>query len=142
MLRYAMEPTLLLVFAFVLIVVIAQNRAREKREKLRILEEALRSGNLDEATRQELVGELTGRSRDRREEQRLRERVERRGSSVWSKLLFALGWVALFLGVGLMVIDQPDTFEAGVLVGVGGFAAMSLPLAIREFDRDRAKRNA
>ena len=58
--RLLMEP-LLVIFFFVAVVVFLQNRSKERQEKMRILEEALRSGHLDAATKAELVGELTGR---------------------------------------------------------------------------------
>ncbi|MBK8975721.1 MAG: hypothetical protein IPM29_07330 [Planctomycetes bacterium] len=133
-----MEPMLLIVFAFVILVVIAQNRSRERREKLRILEQALRSGHLDEATKAELVGELTGR----RPAQHAGAVVRR---SRPTRILFALGWLAFFVGAALTAVDAISPFEnglmlPGIIVAGCGFAAMSLPIAVREFERSQAAR--
>ncbi len=106
--RTAMEPTLIVVFLFVGVIVMAQNRAKEKREKLRILEDALRSGHLDEVTKADLVGELTGRRRDSRRAEPVASPAPRSGTI--GRLLFGLGWLGMILGVGFLLSDdrRPD----------------------------------
>lgn len=138
--RTAMEPTLIVVFLFVGVIVMAQNRAKEKREKLRILEDALRSGHLDEVTKAELVGELTGRRREPRHAEPAASPAPR-GSTI-GRLLFGLGWLGMILGVGFLLSDNRDLMEAGVIVASIALGLMTLPLAVREYDRGAVRKGA
>lgn len=129
----SMEVTaLVVIFCFVSVMVASQNRARERREKLRIIEEAIRSGNLDAATQQEFVAELTGR----RPEVRPSESPAASPRSAWARLAFGIGWLCLFVGLALLAIDDRDALYAGIVVAVIGFGLVTLPLALRELDRD------
>ena len=133
----SMEVTaLVVIFVFVSVMVASQNRAKERREKLRIIEDAIRSGNLDAATKQELVAELTGR-RPEAAGRPVPRPVEGRRSG-WARLSFAVGWLTLFLGIGFLCVDEREMFFAGSLLAVIGFGFVSLPLALRELDRERA----
>jgi hypothetical protein len=118
-------PALLLViFAFIAVMSVIQNRTRERKERLRALEEAIRNGQLDDETKRDLVTELTGR----------RPRPHRGSVSEHGRLalVFGLGWLGLFLGVGLMMSGDNDAFEAGSVIAPLSFGLVTLPLALRE----------
>ena len=131
-----MEVTALyVIFAFVIAMTIQQNRARERREKLKVLEEAIRSGNLDPAAKQELVGELTGRRAPSATPPR--HTADRHGA--FGRLAFGIGWLGLFLGLGLIAMDDRDTWEAGIAVAALSFALVTLPIALKELERERPR---
>ncbi len=133
--RLPMEPAALLtlIFAFIALMTITQNRAKERKERLRVIEDAIKSGNLEPDVKQELVGELTGR-RPHRPRPHVVPGPETRG-----KFVFGIGWLGLFTGIGLMLMGERDVFEAGCLMTALSFGVVSLPLALRELDaRKRA----
>ena len=146
MLRVAMEaaPLLAMIFAFVLVITVVGNRAKERRERLRILEEQLRAGNLDAAAQQRAVAELTPRHG--------RSPVPPpapaapppavRPFTAGSRFVFALGWIAIFLGLALMFSGGRDEAEAGTILAPLGFAFVTLPIALRELESDRRRRSA
>jgi hypothetical protein len=119
------------VFAFVIVLTLIQNRAKERRERLRVIEDAIRGGHLDPAMRQELVGELTGRSPERR-------RAEQGTRPGLGRILFGLGWLMMCLGIGLMFVNDRDAETASAPVAAVGFALVSLPFALRELERGRS----
>lgn len=129
---------LVVIFAFVVAMTITQNRAKERRERLKVLEEAIRSGNLDPAMKQELVGELTGK-RPEAPKPAPQPGSSERHHGPWARLAFGAGWLGLFLGIGLMSMDQRDTWEAGIAITALGFAFVTLPIALREFERERSR---
>jgi hypothetical protein len=131
--RSGMEISILaLIFFFVVFITGMQTRAKERRERLRIIEEAIRSGNLEPQAQDELVQELTGR--------RIR-RHDLQPRPAWnpSRLLFGLGWLGLFVGVGVLivggVIGEDEALAAGGIISAISFGVMSLPMAMRELDR-------
>lgn len=117
-------PALAIIFPFILAVVYIQNKSKENREKLRLLEEAIRGGHLDEQMRADLMYGLAGKRRPRRE----------RSPFNLSRLLFGLGWMALFVGVGLLFAGDRDMFTGGCIVSGIGFGFVTMPLAYRELD--------
>ena len=120
---------LILIFGFVMVMTIHQTRVRERRDKLRLLEEAIRSGHVDAATKQQLLAELTDR----------RGTETRAHHGMFARLAFAIGWIGLFLGVGLLTVPERDAAGLGWFVLASGFALITLPIAMREFDRDRER---
>ena len=150
MLRFAMEPTLIVVFLFVVVIILIQNKAKERQNRLKVLEEALKNGNLDENTRQELVNALSDRPVHRKRSEPAAatpqptptapaEAPKRSGGA---RFLFAIGWLALFTGIALIAMDDHDTWEAGIMVAFSGFALMSLPIAVRELDREKPEKSS
>jgi hypothetical protein len=132
-----MEVSILaVIFVFVTAMTISQNRAKERRERLRVIEEALRSGNLDAGEKQELMSQLTGRRPRRRE-------TEHEPRHAGAKFVFGIGWLGLFTGIALMTMGGDEPFQAGVFTAALSFALVSLPLALRELDgRQKSKSRA
>ncbi len=130
--RSGMEISILaLIFFFVVFMTAMQGRAKERRERLRIIEEAIRSGKLEPHAQDELVQELTGR----------RVRRTHEPQKAWNpgRFLFGLGWLGLFVGVGVLivggVIGEDEALAAGGVISAISFGVMSLPMAMRELDR-------
>ena len=86
---------------FILIKQAMETRAKERSEKLRILEASLKQGDLDPATKEELMDVLTGHKRKKpappvHPPQRV---------GFFMRAFAFLGWVALCLGGAFLIID-------------------------------------
>ena len=119
-----------LIFGFVILMNLVQARAKDKRERFRLIEAAIRSGNLDPDTKQDLVKGLTGRRP---------WHGAKEGPGL--KFVFALGWLGLFVGGALMSVDR-GAFEAGVVICALSFGVVTLPFAMRELEGRRQARDA
>lgn len=88
---------------------------KHRQERLRVLDETLKSGDLDPDTKRQIVQSLQG------------------GFPIRT-ILFSIGWIAIFLGVGLIAADDRDAFYAGIVIAPIGFGIVTLPLALREIE--------
>ena len=145
-LQVPMESVSLLavIFGFVLVITVVGNRGKERRERLRILEEQLRAGNLDAAAQQRAITELTPRQGRAHLPPPLPAAPAPavRPFTAGSRFVFALGWIAIFLGIALLLSGGRDEAEAGTIVAPLGFAFVTLPIALRELESDRRRRSA
>ncbi len=121
-----MEAVLFLVFIVFLFILggsAVSAWQRHKKDKLRILEEAMRNDQVDPETKRRII-----------------ESIQSPNTAVTgARLLFGLGWIAFFLGIGLMLAGQRDLFEGGAILSAIGFGLVTLPMAFREIDaRKRA----
>ena len=84
-----------------------------------LVERALESGAIDEATKRELLAAVAHRGR-------------RPQAGVHP--IFVLGWVGLFAGLGMIGIslEQPRWWPPAILVTAISFGVLSVPLAARE----------
>ena len=105
----------LLVSSVAIVAYAIRSWLRFKRDRLRVLEEALRNDSLDAEVKREIVRGLSG------------PRMPMRP-------LFGLGWLMMFVGAGLLFMDERDTFAGGVVTLFIGIALVTLPMAIREMD--------
>jgi hypothetical protein len=116
-----------LFFLFLLAATALKIFERLNRDRLQVIQETLRDPNLDEASRRELVAELS-RSRGGKARQQ------------WGlgKITYAAGWICLCVGAGLFF--ESDGQEDGALAVLAfGLGLLSLPIALREFDRGLRK---
>jgi hypothetical protein len=115
------------IFAFVLAKGFLEQRAAARKDSVRLLEEALKNPALDRATIESLAFQLTGARAPRHQ-----------GPSRLLALLLAVGWLALFTGVGVWLIgrllDNEAASAAGVLVAVIAFGVVTYPFALRELE--------
>ena len=117
-----------LFFLFLLAATALKIFERLNRDRLQVIQETLRDQNLDEASRRELVAELS------------RSRGGKAGQG-WGlgKITYAAGWICLCVGAGLFF--ESDGRENGALESLAfGLGLLSLPIALREFDRGMRKR--
>ena len=127
-------PIVAVVFAFIYLTVRLQTREREARlereRKYRLLEKALESGSIDEATKRQLV-ELVARG----------EGAVRPSGVSRSAVLAAIGWIGIFVGVALLAVGyqgEEDLMRAGMLVALTSFGLVSVPFALRELNARKA----
>lgn len=129
-----MELSLILIpiFVFVLVKMVIEQRAQARADNVRLLEEALKSPHLDRPTIESLAFQLTG--------QRARPAAAG-GSGRLMALVLALGWLALFTGIGLWIAGElcrdHDLFAGGVITAVIGFGLVTYPFALRELEARR-----
>lgn len=132
------EPVLILMIVVVgclsgLIGTVLSHRRKHQAECAKVLEEAMRNPNLDRGTLESLAYQLTG----------LRPvRASEKAPGPGLGWLLAVGWIMLFLGVGLLIGGEVGTDRdmgtAGWIVGLIGLGFVSFPFALRELDARRA----
>ena len=123
----ALVPALILavIFGYKLVQRWMDEQARVRAERLRLLEQALKNPSIDRATVEGLAQKLTGA-----------RRVERSGGAgPFTTLVLAAGWVTLFAGVAVRLSGEPD----GIIGVVTGLALVTLPFAVREFERHASR---
>ena len=104
--------------SFVLALIAMVMSGRDRRRRLDLLEQALRSPNLPPDTARELVAALKPPPR---------------------RATFTLGWLGAFLGIGWLCTEpRGDEFTWAVIVTVASFAFLTLPLALREVEARKA----
>lgn len=125
---------LFVIFTFVLVKMVLEQRAAARRDNLRVLEEALKNPAIDRATLESLTYQLTGRHGARSHE---REPWLGR-LQPW---ILALGWGCLFTGGALWVVGEMlskhDVIIFGVGTGILGFGVITYPFALRELEARR-----
>lgn len=131
-------PSLVLIFGFIVTISAISRRSKERRERLRILEEQLRAGNLDGPEKQRIIEELTGR----RFPAPAGPIAPQRPFSAAARVAFGVGWMMIFLAIGLLLSGGRDETEGATIVGPLGFALVTLPIALRELESDRHRRRA
>jgi hypothetical protein len=121
-------PILAMIFGFGVLMTRIANRERERRDRVRLAEQALKAERLDPDVRNALLSALRPAA----------------PHSWWqsttpAKLCFAIGWIGMFLGIGLLCFGYryDEQMAGGMIAGIG-FALASLPIAIRELERRRA----
>ena len=121
-----MELSLILT-SFVLLKMMLEHRSKAREDNVRLLEEALKNPALDRATIESLAYQLTGARSPRTA-----------GPSRMMALLLAVGWVALFSGLGIWligeIIGQPGATAGGLLTSIVGFGLVTYPFALRELE--------
>jgi hypothetical protein len=117
------------IFLFVLARSIIDQRDKARRDRLRVLEEALRNPAIDRNTVTTLAHQLTG------------ARPPGVRAARAQAVLLAFGWLTLFAGLGVWVlgemVDSNRSCAAGVLVSLIGFGLVTYPFALRELEARR-----
>jgi len=118
------------IFLFVLLKIILDQRANARADNVRLLEEALKNPALDRATIESLTFQLTGA-----------RPVRGGGPSRFMAFLLAIGWIALFTGIGVAAIggitSSEDATAGGVVTLIIGFGLVTYPFALRELEARR-----
>lgn len=127
-----MELVLILIpiFVFVLLKMVLDQRANARSENVRLLEEALKNPALDRATIESLSFQLTGARPPRSS-----------GPTRAMAMLLAIGWIALFTGLGIAaiggIVGEDEAIGGGVLTSIIGFGFVTYPFALRELEARR-----
>lgn len=105
--------------------------AQQHRERLRLMEKAIDSGQLDRKQLDELTAALTGRKPRPRD-----------GDSLLQRICVGAGWIGLFVGIAVFAVGQfgydRDATISGIVIAVISFGVVTFPFALREYDARRA----
>ena len=108
-----------------------EQRSKERMERLRVLEEALKNPAVDRDAITALAQQLTG--------QKPQPKARQPGRML--ALVLALGWLTLFSGLGVWIVGEMTgdryTSASGVLVSLIGFGLVTYPFALRELESRR-----
>ncbi|MGE3171582.1 MAG: hypothetical protein AB7O97_03085 [Planctomycetota bacterium] len=119
------------IFSFALIKGMLDHRAKERTERMKLLEQALANPAVDRATLQSLAHQLTG----------VKPKSNEPGRGRGMAWLLALGWLTLFSGLGVWVLGEmiasSDVSASGVLTSLVGFGLVTYPFALRELESRR-----
>jgi hypothetical protein len=115
------------IFSFVLIKMWLEHRAQARADNVRLLEEALKNPHVDRSTIETLTWQLTGN-----------RRIRQQGPGRMAALILAVGWLSLFVGIGLWVAGSMyrnhDQFVGGIVTALVGFGLVTYPFALRELE--------
>ena len=125
-------PVLITIFVFALIKGWMDARVQARSEKIKLLEEALKNPAIDRATIENLTYQLTGARGPKKP-----------GPSPLMAIVLALGWIALFTGIGVWVLGEiiyeADAIAGGVVTSIVGFGLVTYPFALRELEARRVQ---
>lgn len=128
-----------LIMVFALAVILVSLRAKQKNDRMRLIEKALQAETLDDEARRALLDQLSGRNKTR---PKWLETLSQHLLFLSKNALFVLGWMGLFIGIALFVaglaFDAEDLGIAGVITSLVSFGIVTVPLALREVERRRA----
>jgi len=113
-----------------------EHRAKHQAQRLRVLEDAVQRGDLDDVTRDELVEALTGR---RRADGSGAANHGTPPDNSLMQLLGFLGWMCLCIGVTFFLLTVTGSFQdlafSGAILCAVGFGLVSFPVVWRELQR-------
>ena len=120
-------------------------RAKRESERLRMLEEALKRGDLDDVTRDELVEALTGRRRTPEAPPTAARPASPDAIGWLLKLGTFVGWMALCLGVTFFLLTSTSNELQylglpGAILSCVGFAMVTFPFVLRELQASPRRR--
>lgn len=118
------------IFVFVLLKMVLDQRAQAQQDRVRLIEEALKSPNIDRQALESLTFQLTGQ-----------RPVRNLNTSRFLAIVLAAGWIALFTGLALWIAGglshDRDTFTGGIVTALIGFGLVTYPFALRELEARR-----
>ena len=125
--------TLVIVFTFVLMVIGLSIWSKQKQARFKLIEKALDAGNLDEATRKQLIDGISPTGWMATLQQQL--------VFLARNAFLVAGWLGIFAGLGTAAWGgtegEGDMLGAGLLVTFISFGVVTIPLALRELQARR-----
>ena len=131
-----------IVFAFVTLMVWMGNRQKTRNERLKVMQKAIESPTLDDATRRTILDALTG---DQRRGSEWMTALAQHLTFLARNLVFIGGWITMFVGGALWLVNtklqcNEEMAEGGLIATFVGFALVTAPLALREMGRRQGER--
>ncbi|MFN0183860.1 MAG: hypothetical protein ACKVQR_08590 [Aquabacterium sp.] len=118
------------IFVFVLLKMVLDQRAQAQKDRVRLIEEALKSPNIDRQSLESLTFQLTGQ-----------RPVRHLNTSRFLAIVLAAGWIALFAGLAMWIAGglgrDRDLFTGGIITALVGFGLVTYPFALRELEARR-----
>lgn len=117
------------IFGFVLVRGWMDQRSKERIERIRVLEAAIRNPSVDRGTVHQIAEQLNGQ----------KPISAARGMAI----VLAVGWITMLVGCGMMLVEANDKTQGvgseSVIVAMVGFALVTYPFALRELELRRSQ---
>jgi hypothetical protein len=132
---------IIVIFAFIIVRHGMDTKAKQERERLRLIEEALRAGNLDDQSRALLMSTLTGRKPQPHQRAPATPRNPN-DIGFFMKFTAFIGWISFCIGAAFFILcinSHQYEFLAvpGTILGCAGFGLVTYPFVIRELNSPR-----
>lgn len=129
---------LAVIFTFIFFMRWMEVMAKDRQTRMKLLEEAVKAGNLDDDGRHELLAAVTGRKVSPHKKTAPVVPPPHRATFLERFLLF-IGWIGFLLGVAIFVVGIFDRYDedvmiGGIVTGLAGFAFLTYPFVIRELE--------
>jgi hypothetical protein len=130
-------------FMFMTVVVVFMFlRHKLRTDRLRTIQKAIESGHLDEAARRSIIETLSAESRS---QQQMWQALLSNGARIVRTVVFIAGWLTFVIGgvvfAGMLMFGaQRYEVQSAMIATAVGFALVTLPLAMRDFDCRRTVR--
>lgn len=115
-----------LIFAFVYLMSRMANQEKERKDRARLVEQALKNDRLSPSELADIVRTL-----------RPTGSLFSYENIVQGRTVFIFGWLAIFVAMGLVVQGDNSLVGAGFFLGATGFGLVTLPMALREYEARR-----
>lgn len=125
--RGVMEPLMaIVVFSFIFAIVMVTKRDNLRRDKLKLMQKALEHPTLDAETKRALVESMNP------------VRASWAQRIGFQPLMLLVSWFGIFLGIALLAGGGYEEKQAGIVVLLLSIGGVTVPFALREFERKRA----
>jgi hypothetical protein len=117
------------------------HRAGLRKQRLEVIQKAIESGNLDDATRREVLDAL---GRDGRTGSEWSSELGRQLAFLARNLVFVAGWLTMFIGAGCWIAGgifgwYRTDIQTAVIATFVGLALVTVPIALRELESRRLR---
>ncbi len=126
---------LVVIFIFAFLMRWMDLRAKDRQHRMKLLEEAVKSGNLDDEARQDLVQAVSGRPwRRRRDKTEAASPVQ--GVGILSRFIMFVGWISMLVGLGFAIyeanaVQSEDLILPAIILICVGFALVTYPFTVQ-----------
>ncbi|MHC4514910.1 MAG: hypothetical protein ACYS5W_14540 [Planctomycetota bacterium] len=138
---------LIVIFVFAFFMRWMDVMAKDRQARMKLLEEAVKAGNLDEQAREDLVAAVSGRRPRRHNKPAAAPTGSPHRATILERLIMFVGWMAFLVGSALFIFGLStsgyganELVLAGIIVGLGGFGFVTYPFVIRELESRGAAR--
>ena len=117
------------------------HRAKLRQKRLDVIQKAIENGNLDDATRREVLDAL---AREGRTGSEWSSELGRQLAFLARNLVFVAGWLCMFIGAGCWIAGEifgwyRNDIEPAVIATFVGLGLVTVPIALRELESRRAR---
>ncbi len=136
---------LIVIFIFAFFMRWMDVMAKDRQGRMKLLEEAVKAGNLDEQAREDLVAAVSGRRPRRHHKPAAAAPASPHRATFLERLVLFIGWMAFLVGGALMIYGfsvprGDDEAISGIIVGLCGFGLITYPFVVRELEGRKAPR--
>jgi len=126
---------LVVIFTFAFFMRWMDLMAKDRQHRMKLLEEAVKSGNLDAEAREDLVQAVSGRRRHRRKH-KTETASPVPGIGILSRFIMFVGWISMLVGLGFAIYEanarqSEDLILPAIILICAGFALVTYPFTVQ-----------